>query len=52
MKLLFLILAIVIFAVLAILAFAGGAWETALHLLALLAIGLGCLAASELPFKS
>lgn len=49
MKLLLLILAIVLFLLTAILALAGGTWETINHLLAVLAFGLTAFAASFLP---
>jgi uncharacterized membrane protein len=49
MKLLFLILAIIVFAVTAIIALTGGTWDTFSHLFALVAIGLALFAASFLP---
>ena len=48
-KLLFLVLAIVVFLVTAILAIAGSSWDTLAHLLALVSIGLAFFAASFLP---
>jgi hypothetical protein len=52
MKLLFLILAIVLFIVVAILAIAGSSWDTFSHLLALVSVGLALFAASFLPLPS
>lgn len=49
MKLLLLILSIIVFAVAAILALAGGSWETFAHLYALEMLGLVLFAASFLP---
>lgn len=49
MKLLLLVIAIVFFVITAIIALTGGAWDTFSHLLALIAIGWACLAASFLP---
>ena len=49
MKLLFLIVAIVIFILIALLVLTGGTWATIQHLFALLGIGLAFLAASFLP---
>jgi hypothetical protein len=52
LKLLFLILAIVVFAVTAIIALTGGTWDTFSHLFALVSIGLALFAASFLPLPA
>lgn len=49
MKILFLILAIVAFIVMAVVAFSGGSFDTIGHLFGILGIGLGLLAAFFLP---
>lgn len=49
MKLLLLILSIVVFVVTAILCLTGGAWETFLHVTALISVGFALFAASFLP---
>ena len=48
-KLLLLILAIITFAIAAILALVGSSWDSFIHLFALLNIGLALFAASFLP---
>ena len=52
MKLLFLILAIIVCAVTAIIALTGGTWDTFSHLFALVSIGLALFAASFLPLPA
>jgi uncharacterized membrane protein len=52
MKLLLLLLAIIVFAVTAILALAGSSWDTFTHLTALVCIGLALFAASFLPIPN
>jgi uncharacterized membrane protein len=52
MKLLLLLLAIIVFAITAILALAGSSWDTFTHLLALVSIGLAFFAASFLPLPN
>ena len=52
MKLLFLVLAIVVFLVTAILAIAGSNWDTFTHLIALVCVGLTFFAASFLPLPN
>ena len=49
MKLVFLIGAIILFVITAIIALTGGTWDTFSHLLALVCIGLAAFAASFLP---
>jgi hypothetical protein len=49
MKLLLLILSIVVFIIFAIIAIAGGSWDTPPHLDCLLGIGLAFFAGSFLP---
>lgn len=51
MKIVLLVVAIVLFVILAFVAFAGGNWDTSGHLFGLLGIGLAWFAASFLPIK-
>jgi hypothetical protein len=51
-KLLFLVLAIIVFVVTAIIALTGGTWDTFSHLFALVSIGLAFFAASFLPIPT
>jgi hypothetical protein len=52
MKLVLLVLAIIVFAVSAIIALTGGTWSTVSHLFALVGIGLALFAASFLPIPN
>ena len=49
MRLLFLVLAIILFVVTAIIALTGGSWSTFTHLIATTCIGLAFFAAAFLP---